>query len=65
MGGPGPCPPPVSAPAYDCATRSALVSWSVIATPRQYIFHNQSNLLVWILFWFEKNKENLHDYLGS
>ena len=41
-------------PPYDCATRCALVPWSVIATPRQYIFRNLSNVLVWILFWFDK-----------
>jgi hypothetical protein len=49
---------------YACATRGALVSWYVRATPRQSIFRNLNIVLTWILIQANKNSEYLHNFLG-
>jgi len=48
---------------YACATRCALISWSVIETPQQSIFRNLRNVLTWVLIWVNRNREYSHDFL--
>ena len=49
---------------YACATRCALVSWSVITTPWRSILYNLNIVLTWVLNRSNKNSGYLHNPLG-